>query len=282
VVSIVGFCPKRWRCVSEGRVVDQMLTMYPPERHRAITELLLEAPGRRASVSEVSERLGVTNETVRRDLDVLERRGVLRRHRGGAELMDATPFEQALAARHAEQREDKVVIARRVMAELPRDGVVVLDSGSLTLVCAQAMPRDRALVIVTNNLPAAQYLAGYDNLSIITLPGMIRGLTSAAVDAWTSRRLSSLTADVAIIGVNGLTPSLGLTTTNTEEAAAKRAMVLSARRRIVPVISGKLGRNSFCSFAAVDEVDLIITDAAANRELLRELAAAGPEVVIAE
>jgi DeoR family fructose operon transcriptional repressor len=257
------------------------MTMYPPERQRAITDLLMQHDGRRASVAQISEQLRVTTETVRRDLDVLERRGVLRRIRGGAELMDSTPFEQALAARHAEQFDDKVVIARRVAAELPKDGVVVLDSGSLTFVCAQAMPRDRSLVVVTNNLPAAQYLADYDNLQVFTLPGMIRGLTSAAVDAWTSRRLATLTADLAIIGVNGLTTSHGLTTTNPEEAATKRAILLSARRRIVPVISGKLGRNSFCSFASVNEVDLVITDAAANRELTRELAAAGPEVVIA-
>ena len=173
------------------------------------------------------------------------------------------------------------MIARRVVEELPEDGVVVLDSGSLTFFCAQAMPRDRALAVVTNNLPAAQYLAGYENLRIFTLPGMIRGLTSAAVDAGTSRRLNTLTADLAIIGVNGMTTTQGLTTTNPEEAATKRAMVLSARRRVVPVISGKLGRNSFCSFAAVNEVDLVITDAGANTELVRGLAAAGPEVVIA-
>lgn len=256
------------------------MTMYPPERQRAITDLLMGLDGRKGTVAQISEQLRVTTETVRRDLDVLERRGVLRRIRGGAELMDSTPFEQALAARHAEQFEDKLVIARRLVEELPEDGVVVLDSGSLPLVCAQAMPRDRALVVVTNNLPAAQFLADFENLQIFTLPGMIRGLTSAAVDAWTSRRLSTLTADVAIIGVNGLTTTHGLTTTNPEEAATKRAMMLAARRRIVPVISGKLGRNSFCSFASVPEVDLIITDSAANTEALRALAAAGPEVVV--
>jgi DeoR family fructose operon transcriptional repressor len=245
------------------------MTMYPPERQRAITELLIEQDGRRASVTQISEQLKVTTETVRRDLDVLERRGVLRRIRGGAELMDSTPFEQALAARHAEQFEDKLVIARRVAEELPQDGVVVLDSGSLTFFCAQAMPKDPALAVVTNNLPAAQYLADYENLRIFTLPGTIRGLTSAAVD-------------LAIIGANGMTPTHGLTTTNPEEAATKRAMLLSARRRVVPVISSRIGRNSFCTFAAVNEVDLVITDGAANTEVVSELAAAGPEVVVAE
>jgi DeoR family fructose operon transcriptional repressor len=253
---------------------------YPPERQRAIIELLRGLGGQRATVSGISQRLGVTTETVRRDLDVLERRGLLRRIRGGAELMPATPFEMALRARHAEQFEDKVAIARRVAAEVPKDGVVVLDSGSMTFVCAQALPTDGALIVVTNNLPAARLLAEQENLRITTLPGTVRGIPSAAVDPWTSRRLESLSADLAIVDVDGLTSSQGLTAMNPEEAAAKRAMMQTARRRIVPVISGKLGRNSFCFFAAVSEVDLIVTDEHANRDLVRELAAAGPDVVV--
>ncbi|HEY5980412.1 MAG TPA: DeoR/GlpR family DNA-binding transcription regulator [Microlunatus sp.] len=255
--------------------------MYPPERQQAITEYLVDRPARRAGVAQISERLGVTAETVRKDLDVLERRGVLRRVRGGAELLSTTPFEQALAARHAEQFEDKLVIARRVVAELPDDGVVILDSGSLTFVCAQLMPTDRRLTLVTNNLPAARYLAGHSKLQIMTLPGSVRGLTSAAVDPWTVRRLSTITADLAIIGVNGLTAERGLMTTNPEEAAVKRAMLLAARRRLVPVISGKLGRTSFCTFGAVSEVDLVITDRGAAPEQVSELSAAGPAVVLA-
>lgn len=254
--------------------------MFPPERQRAITSLLKMLDGGRASVTQISEQLGVTTETVRRDLDTLERRGLLRRVRGGAELTPTTPFEEALAARHAEQYEDKVEIARRVSAELPEDGVVILDSGSLTFVCAQELPRDRGLVVVTNNLPAAQLLADSDSVRVITLPGLVRGLTAAAVDSWTTRRLGTLTVDLAIIGVNGLTTGQGLTTTNPEEAATKRAMLLAARRRIVPVISGKLGRNSFCAFAALSEVDLVVTDAGVRDELVGELRAGGPDVVV--
>lgn len=254
--------------------------MYPPERQRAITELIMGQDGQRATVARISAELGVTTETVRRDLDVLERRGLLRRVRGGAELMGTTPFEQALAARHAAQFDDKVRIARRVVDELPEEGVLLLDSGSLTFVCAQVLPTDRSLVVVTNNLPAAQLLADRENLTVMTLPGTVRGLTSAAVDAWTSQRLGTLSVDLAVVGVNGLTVAQGLTTTNPEEAATKRAMVLAARRRLVPVISGKLGRNSFCSFAAVSEIDLVITDQGAEGELVDELAGAGPEIVV--
>ena len=93
------------------------MTMYPPERQRAITDLLIQHDGRRATVTQISEQLRVTTETVRRDLDVPERRRATpdpRRRTHGF-----PPFEQ-LAARHAEQFEDKLVIARRVAEESSR------------------------------------------------------------------------------------------------------------------------------------------------------------------
>lgn len=253
--------------------------MYPPQRQQAITDLLL-ADGGRVSVGAIADRLQVGTETVRRDLDLLDRRGLIRRVRGGAELVESLPFERALAARHADQAAEKRMIAAAVVEDLPAEGVVVLDSGSLTYVVAERLPTDRPLVVVTNNLPAAALLAGRPNLKVITLPGMIRGLTQASVDGWTTRRLETLSADLAIVGVNGMTPGLGLTTTNPEEAAVKRAMLLCARRRLVPVVSARIGRNSFCSFAAVSEVDKIITDAAADTELLADLRGAGPEVQV--
>ncbi|SDT14221.1 DeoR/GlpR family DNA-binding transcription regulator [Microlunatus soli] len=252
--------------------------MYPPQRQRAITDILLEQRSRSAGVTMIAERLQVATETVRRDLEVLVRRGLVRRVRGGAELVESVPFEQALAARHADQRAEKQLIAAAVIEELPPDGVVVIDSGSLTYVVASRVPADRPLTIVTNNLPAAALLINRPALTVITLPGMIRGLTQASVDGWTTRRLERLSADLAIVGVNGLSPGLGLTTTNPEEAAVKRAMLLCARRRLVPVVSAKLGRNSFCSFAAVQEVDTVVTDDGADAELLAELRANGPEV----
>ena len=162
--------------------------------------------------------------------------------------MDSTPFEQALAARHAEQFDDKVVIARRVIAELPDDGVVVLDSGSLTFVCAQAMPTGPVTGRGDQQSAGRAVPGRLENLRVLHTarydPRPDLGGRRRPGPAGGSR---TLTADLAIIGVNGTDASHGLTTTNPEEAATKRAMLLAARRRIVPVISGKLGRNSFCS-----------------------------------
>ena len=253
--------------------------MYPPERQHSITQMLLDAGGR-ATVAEISERFAVTTETVRRDLDVLARRGLLRRVHGAAELLQSAPFERALSDRHAEQREEKQAIAGWLAAEMPSEGVAIIDSGSLTYVLAEVLRPAPELTIVTNNLPGAQLLADAGFRSVMTVPGSVRGLSAAAVDAWTVERLRSITADVSFVGVNGLTAEHGLTTTNSEESAVKRAMVLAGRKRIVPVISGKIGRNSFTTFAELGDVDLIVTDDGVDPELADELAAAGPEVVI--
>ncbi len=251
--------------------------MYPPERQRAITDYLLEAGGR-LGVSEIARRLDVTGETVRRDLDVLAHRGVLQRVHGGAQLVRSAPFEQALAARHAEQRAEKERIAAAVIEELPDHAVVVLDSGSMTYVIARQLPPGRSFTVVTNSLPAAQLLAEHPGIEVTMLPGMVRGISQAAVDSWTRARLETLTADVAVLGVNGLSPANGLTTINAEEAAVKRAILLASRRRILPVISGKVGADSFCRFGQVGELDLIITDDGTDPGLLDGLRSAGPRI----
>lgn len=255
--------------------------MYPPERQREITRLLVQQGGR-TTVTRISESLDVTAETVRRDLDVLQRRGVLRRVHGGAELLDAVPFELALADRHAQDQREKRAIATHIANELPTEGVVVLDSGSLTYTLAGKIARSSRLKVITNNLPAAQLLTRPGAPEVLTLPGSVRGLTTATVDPWTVQRLQRITADVAVVGVNGLTSDRGLTTTNSEEGAAKRAMLLAARRRIVPVVHARLGRDSLITFADVSETDLIVTDPGADPELVAELRSAGAHVVVAD
>lgn len=251
---------------------------YPEQRRQRILGLLVDGT---VPVATLAETLEVTTETIRRDLEVLERRNLVRRLHGGAELRAAGPFEQALAARHREQWAEKQLIASRLLAELPPDGVVGLDSGSLTYQFAAMFPRDTSLTVVTNNLPAADLLSRSPGLTVLCLPGTVRGVSSAAVDATTCEVLQGLTVDLAIMGANGLTAARGLSTTTTEEMSVKRALLLSARRRILPVISSRVGRDSFVRFARASELDLIVTDAGADPAELEALAEQGPEVVVA-
>lgn len=254
--------------------------MYPAERRSAILQAARSGNGL-VSVSHLRELLGVTQETVRRDLDHLEREGVLKRQHGGARLVRPTSFEQTLAERQASEAVEKRQIADAVIDMIPDEGVVLLDSGGLPLTIATHFPIDRNLLVVTNNMPAARLLARVPGLTVLTLPGRLRKVTMATVDEWTRERLNGLTVDLAIIGTNGLTAE-SVTTTIPAEAAVKRAMLNAARTSVLALTASKIGATSFCSFAHVREFSRVVTDSRVSAEHRAELQAAGARLTIAD
>src|SRR5690348_18361318 len=127
--------------------------MYAEERQQEIVRRA-RAEGR-VDVVALAETFGVTAETIRRDLTVLERSGVLRRVHGGAIPVERLGFEPALAARDAVLQAEKDRIAKAALAELPEEGSIVLDAGSTTARLAEMLPVDRTLTVLTNGLPIA-------------------------------------------------------------------------------------------------------------------------------
>src|SRR3954454_12091848 len=127
-----------------------MSVLYPEERQQAIAGLVAERG--RLSVTAVAEQFGVTTETVRRDLALLERAGMVRRVHGGAVPAGAlTLVEPALGERHGTPREAKLKIAAAALDLLPAtDGSIILDGGSSTAALAEALPADRRLYVATN------------------------------------------------------------------------------------------------------------------------------------
>lgn len=255
--------------------------MYAEERQQAIATLVAE--GGRIAVTAVAERFGVTTETVRRDLAVLERAGVLRRVHGGAVPAGAlTLVETALAERHATRAEAKRKIAAAALDLLPGPGgSVLLDGGSSTAALAEVLPGDRGLFVATNSVPIAARLATVPGVTLQVLGGRVRGLTQCAVGDAAVRALADLRVDVAFLGTNGITPDHGLTTPDDAEAAVKRAMVRAGQRVVVLADSSKLGREHLVRFAALDDVDVLVTDGGADAAVLERIGDAGVEVVVA-
>lgn len=253
--------------------------MYPAERHAAILAGVRDGAG--LVVGELSSRLGVTPETIRRDLAALERRGLVRRHHGGAVLTERAPFEPNLARRREGEHAERAAVARVVVEQLPEDGVVILDSGSMTLEVASLIPAGRRLLVVTNSLPIAALLAGRPHLTVLSLPGAVRTVTQATVGPWTVERLSEINADLVVIGANGVGQVPGATTTTPEEAEVKQAMLRAGDRSILAVTAAKFETTSFHRAARLDEFDLIVTDDGLSPLLVTRLTEAGNELVLA-
>jgi DeoR family fructose operon transcriptional repressor len=258
---------------------QDLINMYAEERQRWIVERA--RAGGRVEVAALAEELGVTTETVRRDLTTLERHALLRRVHGGAIPIERLGFEPALAARDSVLTAEKERIARLALAELPDEGTILLDAGTTTARLADALPPDRELVVLTNSLPIAMSLSVRPNLTVLMLGGRVRGRTQAAVDAWALQALADSYVDVAFIGTNGISPERGLTTPDTTESAVKRAMIRAARRSVVLADHTKVGQDHLSRFATLDAIDTIITDAAVDTQVADELRAQGPRVLLA-
>jgi DeoR family transcriptional regulator, fructose operon transcriptional repressor len=255
--------------------------MYAEERQQAIAALVADRG--RAAVTALAAEFGVTTETVRRDLAVLERAGMLRRVHGGAVPAGSLSLvETGLAERRGTRTEQKAKIAAAALDLLPgTGGSVLLDGGSTTAALADVLPVDRRLYVATSSVPIAARLAGAPGVTLHVLGGRVRGITQTAVGDATVRALADLRVDVAFLGTNGISPDFGFSTPDEAEAATKRAMAAAASRVAVLADSSKLGREHLVRFAAPGDVDVLVTDAGADPATVAALEAAGVGVVVA-
>lgn len=253
--------------------------MYAAERQQLIlTRARSEGS---VDVSSMAEALGVTTETVRRDLTTLEQRGAVRRVHGGAIPVERLEAEPTLATRSTQRSDIKRRIAARVLEEIPVGGTVILDSGSTTQALIEILPRHIDLTVLTNSIPAAAALSSFSNVTLYVIGGRVRGVTGAAVGEWATDALAGVVVDVAVLGTNGFSAARGFTTPDQTEALAKTAMVNASRRVIIATDSTKAGDDHLHRFATIDDVDLVITDTDLVDDIADEIRAAGSEVVTA-
>jgi DeoR family fructose operon transcriptional repressor len=251
--------------------------MYAEERQQEILRRTRDAG--RVDVVTLAEDFGVTMETIRRDLTVLERAGTLRRVHGGAIPVERLGFEPALAARDAVMTAEKERIAKAALAELPADGSIIIDAGSTTGRLVQVLPSDRELTVIVNSPPLATILATRSNLNVIMIGGRVRGRTLATVDDWAMQPLARMRVDVAFMATNGISAEVGLTTPDPAEAAMKQSMIGAAQRTVLLVDHTKVGNDYLAKFASLADISVLITDTGLDGGLAADLAAAGPEVI---
>ncbi len=255
--------------------------MYAAERRASLTTML--SRDGRVSVIDAAEELGVSGETIRRDLAVLERHGHARRVHGGA-VARATveAAELALADRESRRSPEKLRIAAAAAEHLPpAGGSVVLDAGTSTAALLEHLPADRELSVITHGTVIAAMLSRLPQIDLLVVGGRVRATTAAAVGAVTVGTYEQLRADVAFIGANGVSIERGFTTPDFDEAAVKRAAARAARHSIVLADSSKIDTDYVVTFAHAGAIDMLITDDGATREQVARLADAGLEVVIA-
>ncbi|HST80388.1 MAG TPA: DeoR/GlpR family DNA-binding transcription regulator [Kineosporiaceae bacterium] len=252
---------------------------FPAQRHEYLLQQL--ARHGRVEAGRLADELGVSTESIRKDLTLLEDRGLLRRVHGGAIPVGELTTEPAIQDRTSFGPE-KRAIARAALRHLPpAGGSMVVDAGSTTALLAAQLPTDRGLLAYTNALPVAQVLAQNPGIDLWTLGGAIRHQTLAAVGPNAVQQLASVNVDVAFLGTNGISFTRGLTTPDPAEAAVKTAMGQAAQRRILLADHSKIGQIRTHRHADLSDLDLLITDAGIDPTDQEKLTQAGITVEIA-
>lgn len=253
--------------------------MYAPQRHRQILDAL-EHDGR-VAVSDLAEQFGVATETIRRDLDELDRRGLLLRVHGGAVARRTTVLEPDLDARRSTNTAIKDRIAAAAAELLPTDpaAAVQLDAGTTTLALVPHL-RGRTGSVVTHALDVAQAALNLDGPAVHLLPGRLRPGTGAAVGAATVEAIHRLRPELAVLACNGFDAE-ALYTPDPSEGAVKSAIVQRAARRVLVADSSKASTTHLVAVAAMSDIDTLVTDDGLPPSMRSALADAGIDVVLA-
>lgn len=264
--SVMRACAPVVRHANNGQVAG-MGSWRRAERVSAILDRLADSGS--VVVTDLAAEFGVSLATLRRDLQLMEEQKLLGRTHGGAVARDAA---HELPVRYrTQQRDQKRAIARMAVTRIPLGTVVGLTGGTTTTEVARQLTVRDSLTVVTNALNIAAELAIRPKVKVVVPGGVARPQSYELVGVWSERALRSINIGVAVVGVDGVDVGGGLTTHDEVEAHTNAALVARARTVVVVADSSKLGRVHLARIAGLDQVDEIITDAAADPEAVARL-----------
>ena len=245
------------------------------ERFSAILEQL--SGNGSASVDELSERLGVSGATIRRDLRQLADQRLLARTHGGA-VVQAVSYELPVRYRSERHSQQKQRIAKAAAEFVPQGGVVGITGGTTTTEAARVLASRQDLTVVTNALNIAAELAVRPNLSLIVTGGMARAASFELVGPAAEQTLAGYHLDVALLGVDGIEAEAGCTTHDHTEARTNAVLLKRSKRAVVLADSTKLGKVAFATICDLSGIDTLITDQDADPAELDRLRSAGLDI----
>lgn len=250
--------------------------MFLEERRGIIIEILNKQG--RCRVVDLAQELDVSEVTVRQDLDIMEKQGLLRRTHGGAILSPKISYERSFQFEETSFRAEKERIGKAA-AELVSDGdTIILDVGTTVTEVARNLISRKGLTVFTNALNIALLLEDYPAISVIVTGGTLRAKQHSLVNPYGRFILEKIHADLVFIGANGIEFKHGLTNVNIAEAEIKSFFIQAARRRVVVCDSSKVGNVALAKITGLDQVDLLITDDQADPEEVTRLKEVGLEV----
>lgn len=247
------------------------------ERQREIVKLLSDTGSLR--ISDLVETFEVSDETIRRDLAILQEQGLLTRTHGGA-IADPVHQETTFQRRAREFQPEKDAIARAA-ADLVQDGsTIIMDSGTTMRTLAMHLRNKQDLVVITNGINNAEELLANPSLTLVVTGGLVRRATGGAAGELAVQTLKSLRADHSFIATQGFSAAGGMTYPSFDEVAVKRGLIESGTQVTLLADGSKCGRESMVKVAPLDAVDRVITSPPIPDEEQKAIRELGIELLV--
>lgn len=257
--------------------------MLTEQRHEKIYHLL-EREGSIRTIT-LCDALQTSRETIRRDLETMEAKGLLRRIRGGAMKLEAQQGKSmtytSFSQRKDEHLHNKEKIALKAVSYISEGEAIALDSGTTSLALAKVVKtRFQSLTVVTNSFAVAQELAGSEGITLVLTGGVYRADEEAFVSDVATLIFSKINVDVFFLTTCGISVERGITYQRMDEISVQNKMMEAADRTIVLADSSKLGNNSLVKMCGLEKVSLVITDSDVSAEQVSAFKHAGVKVVV--
>lgn len=250
------------------------------QRRDEIVKIILK--DRMVKASDLAENYHVSMETVRRDLEYLEEKGYLSRVYGGAVAKTMHGLEPEYASREVKNYEEKLLIGRAAVNLVDDGDTILIDVGTTTLEFAQFLKGKKKATVFTNAIQIATLLAMDANIKVVLLGGNVRSGELSTSGFLTEENIDRFCVDKVFLGVGGITLERGITDYHVEEANLRRHYVNSAHKVIALTDYSKFGIKALNRVCEITNVDTIVTDKAADKNILNGFRNLGGQVLVAD
>lgn len=253
---------------------------YTVERRKEILNILNEKG--QVFVHELSDQFGVSEVTIRNDLDLFESKELLLRSRGGAMKYDnSVGLDYQISDKDKIYYTEKLKIGKKA-AELVKKGeTIILDSGTTTMEIAKNLNPNDAINVITNAFNIAHELINSQNINIIVPGGTLRKNALSLVGPLAEKSFKNFYVDKVFIGVDGFDTTQGAFTPNIEEASLNQVMIDIAKEVILVTDSSKFQRRSLAFICPLNKINIVVTDENISKDDLKKLQDANIKVIIA-
>ena len=250
-----------------------------PERQKQILFLLTRQG--RLSITEIVEQFSISEATARRDLDTLASKGKAQRVHGGVIAVEQAPPELPILERESEQPEEKARIGRAGASLVADKETVFLGSGTTVLEVARNLRDRKNLTVITNSLPVLNMLAGINEITVISLGGMLRDSELSFIGHITEQALIEVRADKVFMGTRGVSLEHGLTNDYLQETLTDRAIMQGGREVIIVADHTKVNRVATVLLAPLNSMHTFVTDSKVDKKFVQTLKRQRIQVIVA-